>query len=185
MVWGEVYAPGFPDSQGDFMTEDTIREMAYKFMKAQNLDSVDINHSRDKSGSYIVESFIAREGDPDFIAGSWVVGVHVPNDQDWQLVKSGELNGFSLDGFGQRVETVLEFDMPEVLSGRTTKADDGHDHVFYVKFDQSGAFLGGVTDAGPDGHVHVISRGTCTDTTAGHSHRFSFIEGVLYAQSAN
>ena len=29
---GEVYAPGFPDSQGDYMTRETIREMAFEFM---------------------------------------------------------------------------------------------------------------------------------------------------------
>ena len=33
VVYGEVYAPGFPDSQGDFMTRETIREMAFEFMR--------------------------------------------------------------------------------------------------------------------------------------------------------
>jgi hypothetical protein len=33
VVWGEVYAPGFPDSQGDFMTAETVREMAWRFMR--------------------------------------------------------------------------------------------------------------------------------------------------------
>ena len=31
IVYGEVYAPEFPDSQGDYMSRETIREMAFEF----------------------------------------------------------------------------------------------------------------------------------------------------------
>lgn len=185
IVWGEVYAPGFPDSQGDFMTPETIRDMAYGFMQKGDLTAIDTNHSREKNGSYIVESFIAREDDPTFIPGSWVLGVRVPDNDTWDLVKSGELNGFSIDGFGVRVDTTIEIDMPETLTGKTDLAADGHDHLFYVKFDEDGNFLGGHTSSGPDGHVHLIKRGTCTEDQNGHNHRFSFVEGVLSAQAAN
>ena len=41
-----------------------------------------------------------------------------------------------------------------------------------------------MTGPGPDGHVHKILRGTATEETDGHSHRFSFVEGVLHAQVA-
>jgi hypothetical protein len=116
-----------------------------------------------------------------FIPGSWVLGVHVP-DNEWALVKSGELNGFSMDGFGVRVETVIELDLPEMVTGKCDPGPDGYVHTFYVKFDEEGNFIGGETDAGPDGHRHKILRGTCTEVTNGHSHRFSFVEGVLGAQ---
>ena len=182
IVWGEVYAPGFPDSQGDFMTEDTIREMSYGFMKKQALTAIDTNHSREENGSLIVESFIAREDDDLFIPGSWVIGVHVPADDVWAMVKSGELNGFSIDGHGVRVDTVLEIDMPDILSGVTDAGDDGHTHLYYVKFDDDGGFLGGETARASDGHFHLIKMGTCTEDADGHSHRFSFVEGVLNAQ---
>lgn len=184
IVWGEVYAPGFPDSQGDFMTEDTIREMSYGFMKKQALTAIDTNHSREENGSLIVESFIAREDDTLFIPGSWVIGVHVPEQEVWDMVKSGELNGFSIDGHGVRVDTVLEIDMPDTLAGKTEAGDDGHSHTFYVKFDEEGRFLGGETDRAADGHYHIIKMGTCTEVAGGHSHRFSFVEGVLDAQAA-
>jgi len=187
IVWGEVYAPGFPDSQGDFMTVETVRNMAYGFMKKSAMDMIDTDHSREKNGSYIVESFIAREDDPDFIPGSWVIGVHVPDGDTWALVKNGELNGFSIDGFGTRVATKLEIEMPEILTGRTTKFLD-HDHIFYVKYDSDGVFLGGETSPGPDGHIHRILRGTQTEEagdTEMHAHLFSFVEGVLNAQIAD
>lgn len=181
IVWGEVYAPGFPDSQGDFMTAETVRDMAYGFMRKSAMDAIDTDHSREKNGSFIVESFIARKDDPDFIPGSWVIGVHVPDQDTWSLVKNGELNGFSIDGFGTRVATKLEIEMPEILTGQTTMVNN-HDHIFYVKYDADGVFLGGETSAAPDGHKHRILRGTQTEEEDGHAHLFSFIEGVLNAQ---
>lgn len=184
IVFGEVYAPGFPDSQGDFMTAETIKDMAYRFMANGFLAKIDTQHNREENGSYIVESFIARDDDPDFITGSWVVGVKIPDGAVWGLVKSGELNGFSLDGYGVRVATTIEVDMPDTLKGETTETE-GHAHGFEVAFDEAGAFLGGFTTRAPDGHRHMIKRGTVTEDTNGHNHRFSFVEGILDAQVAD
>lgn len=182
LVFGEVFAPGFPDSQGDWMTEESIQKMAHEFLRQGRVNKIDVQHSQQESGCYVVESFIARKGDPDFIPGSWVLGVKVPNPELWALVKSGELNGFSLDGFGIRVDTVLELDIPDILEGETDFAQ-GHKHKFFAKFDSAGHFLGGQTGPGPDGHVHTISRGTITEEAKGHSHRFSFVEGILGVQA--
>jgi hypothetical protein len=184
VVFGEVYAPGFPDSQGDFMSPDEIKKMAYNFMRKGALSNIDTNHTQTPNGSYVVESFIARDDDPVFIPGSWVLGVKVPDQGVWQMVKSGELNGFSLDGFGVRTDSVFSVEMPELLKGETTEVSD-HSHVFTVKFDRAGNFLGGTTDPGRDGHVHKIARGTATERAGvpAHSHRFSFVEGVLNASS--
>ena len=33
IVWGEVYAPGFVDSQGDFMTPEEVKKACYNFMR--------------------------------------------------------------------------------------------------------------------------------------------------------
>ena len=178
IVFGEVYAPGFPDSQGDFMTPDEIKKMAYNFMRKGLTSNIDTNHSQQPNGSYIAESFIARDDDPVFIPGSWVIGVKVPDQVVWQMVKSGELNGFSLDGMGLRTPTTFEIEMPELLKGETDQVGN-HRHAFTVKFDGDGNFLGGQTAPGPDGHVHRIVRGTVTEPALGHTHRFSFVEGVL------
>lgn len=184
IVFAEVYAPNFPDSQGDFMSAEEIKKTAYDFMKKSALSNIDTNHSRDPNGSYVVESFIARKDDPVFIPGSWVIGVKVPDQQVWSMVKSGELNGFSLDGFGVRTEKPFEVEMPDALTGQTSH-DASHEHGFAVKFDGDGNFLGGSTNPGRDGHVHTIARGTVTEPAGwpSHSHRFSFVEGVLNAQA--
>ena len=184
LVYGEVYAPDVPDSHGDFMTAEAIQKMAHEFMRRGLVKNIDVQHSREESGSYVVESFIAREEDSIFIPGSWVIGVKIPDGAIWNLVKTGELNGFSLDGEGVRVSTTLEMSVPDIIEG-VTEASMGHSHKFFVKYDEVGNFLGGWTDNGPDGHSHMISKGTATETAMGHSHRFSYIEGVISARIAS
>ena len=178
VVFGEVYAPGFPDSQGDYMSADEIKKMAYNFMQKGLVGNIDHDHSQVPNGSYVAESFIARDDDPTFIPGSWVLGVKIPDEAVWHRVKSGDLNGFSLDGFGVRTDKPFVVEMPELLKGETDSVED-HTHSFVVKFDRKGNFMGGMTNPAEDGHVHRILRGTVTEPAQGHVHRFSFIEGVL------
>lgn len=181
LVYGEVYAPGIPDAHGDFMSAQTIQDMAHEFLRRGLVNNVDVDHNNELSGCYIVESFIAREGDGVFIPGSWVVGVKVPDDKLWKKIKTGELNGFSLEGSALRVDADDPIEYPNTLTGETDLAN-GHSHTFQVWFDDEGKFLGGETGPGPDGHVHRITRGTLTDKVNGHAHRFSFVEVLLDAQ---
>jgi len=177
LVWAEVYAPNIPDAHGHYMSAEAIQKMAYQFMQKGALTNIDVEHNCVPSGAYVVESFIARENDPDFIPGSWVLGVHVP-DNLWEQVKKGEINGFSFMGMGQLADTPVEMEVLDLIKGETTESD-GHTHEFMVRYDESGNFLGGVTTPGPDGHSHLIKGGTRTEVVNGHSHRFSFVEGVI------
>jgi hypothetical protein len=180
VVFGEVFAPGVIDSQGDCMTAEEIQKTAYLFMEKGRLSKIDTNHDLQANGSYVVENFIARDGDPTFIPGSWVVGVKVPDANVWAKIKKGELNGFSFDGVGFREPTTLQVEIPEKLSGLSDQVND-HAHQFVVKFDPAtGAFLGGETDE-VAGHSHKIVKGTLTEEVDGHTHRFSFVEGMLDA----
>jgi hypothetical protein len=186
LIWAEVYAPMVPDSQGDFMTAEGIEKIAYDFMKNGHLTRVDTNHDLEENGSVIVESFVARKDDPDFTMGSWVVGMYIPDVNVWKMVKDGRLNGYSMYGKGRRVERVIELEIPDsgVIKGTVQEHDDGadkHYHEYTVKFDAKGKFLGGETGPaiGGDGsHVHSVMKGTATEPTNGHNHRFSFLEGV-------
>ncbi|NOQ30235.1 MAG: hypothetical protein GQ570_03835 [Helicobacteraceae bacterium] len=176
IVYGEIYAPGVPDAHGDFMTEDTIIDMAHNFLANNRVEKIDVNHDHNQISAVVVESFIARKNDPDFIEGSWVTGVKV-NDQDtWNKIKKGELNGFSLDGKALGSMKEIEIEIPESVEGRTTKSEeDNHEHTFTVKFDEEGNFMGGGTDE-VNGHSHKITKGTVTESVEGHNHRFSFVE---------
>lgn len=178
MVFGEVYAPNRPDSVGDFMTAEEIRLMAYNFMKNLRQQYLDINHdNRAAEDVTIVESFIAREGDPMFIPGSWVVGVHVNNDKVWADIKAGKLNGFSIEASGHGKDVEVELNIPPVLSGDTDVVN-GHSHKFYVGYDQEGNFIGGKTSL-DSGHFHTIRAGTFTDSVDGHTHRFSAVDDIF------
>lgn len=178
IVFGELYAPNRPDADGEFMDEPGIKQMAYKFMKEQLLDKIDHMHTNEVlDGAHVVESFVARKGDPDFIEGAWVVGVHIPRDEDWAKVEKGEWNGFSIEALVRKEDMEVEIDIPPVIEGVTMKADDGHEHRFYVSYAEDGSFMGGKTDIA-NGHSHQIIRGTATQDAAGHSHRFSHLENL-------
>jgi hypothetical protein len=177
IVMGEVYAPMIPDAQGDFMTAEAIEKCAHNFMLKLRNTQVDVQHDNQPvEGVSVVESFIAREGDPDFIPGSWVVAVHVPDDALWLKIKNREINGFSMEARVYRQEAEILLEVPPVLSGVTSE-DAGHSHKFYVAYSQEGDFLGGKTEV-EDGHYHEIHLGTCTEEANGHKHTFSFVERI-------
>jgi hypothetical protein len=182
IVYGEVYVPYVPDSQGDFMTPDEIERVAHEFLKKGDTTAIDTEHNLTRSGSAVVESFVARSGDPDFTAGAWVLGVHIPDKDHWAKAERGEIGGFSMYGTGRRVQRVVEVDIPDdgVLFGKTADShgDGAHSHEYALDFDANGAFLGGETDE-VNGHSHVIRKGTVTEPGPdGHRHRFSFIENL-------
>ena len=104
IVFGEVYVPDRKDTDGNFMTAATIEKMAHDFMAHSRNTKISKGHDGNTDKGCVVESFIAREGDPDFIAGSWVVGVHVPDAKIWKSIEAGELTGFSIEGTGELIE---------------------------------------------------------------------------------
>lgn len=178
MVWAEVYAPNRPDTDGEWMSAETIEKMAYAFMRSQRTKKVDVQHDNGEyDGIDIIESFVARKGDPDFIEGSWVVGVHINNDDIWSQVEKGEINGFSVEALVTKRTGEVEVEIPPVVTGRTTKSED-HEHTFMVAYDDEGRFLGGKTDV-VDGHMHVIKNGTITEEAKGHMHRYSAVDDVV------
>lgn len=178
LIWAEVYAPDRPDSDGEYMTAKTIREMAHDFLRQGKTKQVDLQHNHEtKEGVEIVESFTAQKGDPNFIEDSWVVCIHIPDDELWAKVKDGEINGLSVEAAVLKVEREVEIEIPPIITGTTSKEDD-HIHRFTIEYNENGDFIGGVTDAGPDGHFHKITRGTATDPAQGHSHRFSAVDDI-------
>jgi hypothetical protein len=179
IAYAEVYAPNVPDSDGDFMTPVELRKTAHKFLMSKSTDHIDVNHDHNRSGAMVVESFIARKDDPDFIPESWVVGVFIPDPDLWQRVKSQELNGFSIEASVKSNKRKVNIPVPEFLTGETSEVE-GHSHRFKVEFDiKTGGFVGGRTLDDDTGHGHSIVRGTVTEKTEDHRHRFSFAELLL------
>lgn len=178
IVYSEVYAPMLPDSDNEFMDEAGVMEMAHNFMRSLRLKNCDVQHNNVcVDGACIVESFIARKGDPDFIAGAWVIGMHVPDARVWKQIENHEINGFSLEALVRQIPCVIEIEVPDVIEGTTMKSEDGHVHKFYVSYDDNGKFQGGYTDT-VDGHMHLIRGGSVTEKAANHAHRYSYLDAL-------
>ena len=179
IAYAEVYIPNSIDTHGDFMSVGTIEKMAHKFISTGKVQKIDLQHDKEDTGCVVVESFIVRNGDPDFpVPGSWVLAVKVTDDL-WPKIKSGELGGFSLGGLAKSKETELEIDLPAngLIKGATYEHDN-HTHQYYIYLDESGNVTKGHTDE-VNGHSHNISGGTTTDEAGGHSHRYSYLEELL------
>lgn len=177
LVFGEIYAPSTPDAQGEFMRADEIQKMAHNFVRDKKTDQVDVMHDNVVVKCNVVESFIARKGDPDFIEGAWVVCMHIPDDGLWNQIKKGEINGFSMEALVTRHDQQCDIEMPPVVQGMTSKGDDGHEHTFFVSYADDGTFRGGTTNM-VNGHSHRILAGTHTEKKDNHSHRFSSVDDV-------
>jgi hypothetical protein len=183
IAWGEVYVPNVPDTEGDFMSPIEVRKMAYHFMAKSQMRASDTQHDNRPNGSIVVESFIVREGDQDFIEGAWVVGMHVADPELWAKVKKGEINGFSLQAEVNFKKSKLTMLIPSAVAGVTGESS-GHAHRFSVALDDEGQLLGGSTDF-MDGHFHVIKRSTVTEPAGddGHKHRYAVVKGLTDAQT--
>ncbi|KVR21716.1 hypothetical protein WK13_34830 [Burkholderia ubonensis] len=182
IIFSTVYAPNRPDSDGEFMVAEEIEAMAHRFAKKGEMQCIDVFHDNKVTECAVVESFIARKGDPDFIEGAWVVGIHIPDADLWDMVKKGDINGISMEALVTRHEREVTLNIPPVVTGMTTKSEtceDDHEHKFYVAYDDEGKFLGGRTDV-VNGHLHAIVAGTITEEsgTDKHRHRFSAVDSI-------
>lgn len=187
IVWGEVYIPDIPDTQDEFMTAPEIEKMAHKFlMDGLAVGAIDVQHDGDIRECYVVESFIARKNDPEFIEGAWVAAVKILDDDLWNDVKSGKLNGFSMQASVFVTDRIVTLEIPSEVEGLTQIASDGddHRHHYIVRFDSEGDFAGGISNV-VNGHKHVIRRRSITEMSVdpvnkeladGHFHRYTLID---------
>lgn len=99
IVYGEVLAPDAVDAQGDRVRAGEIEDAAHRFLARGGV--VGAMHAPAPGVGRVVESFVARENDPDFTPGAWVLGVQL-SEQAWQSVRSGAWTGFSIGGRATR-----------------------------------------------------------------------------------
>lgn len=93
------------DGKDEFYVQFTpkdIEMMANKFMKEKKLNDVNVDHNTNVDGIYLIESFILNERHnyPEFkdvALGSWIVSYKVENQEVWEAIKDGKLNGFSVE----------------------------------------------------------------------------------------
>lgn len=106
IVTGVVYEPDVLDAHDEFMTEAEIEKSAHLFMK--EFRNVDKQHDFTSGYGEVIESWVAKSdmklGDEDIKKGTWLMSVHVTDDDTWEGIQKGEITGFSMGGVGERVE---------------------------------------------------------------------------------
>ena len=85
-------------------SKDTIDKMMQKFMKEQRLFDISLDHNQDVRDCYLIESFIINKERGicpneflDVEDGSWIISVKIENQDVWDKICSGEVNGFSIE----------------------------------------------------------------------------------------
>lgn len=103
IVYGEVYVPNEKDTQGQWATAEEIEKMAHRFMENLRLTRIDKQHNSEPDEGIVVESFIARPGDPDFTPGAWVLGTKILKEETWQAILKGKITGYSIAGVAELI----------------------------------------------------------------------------------
>lgn len=173
IVTGQVYAPDTIDAHGHFMDAEEVRQVAHQFLSDGLLTSIDVQHDNMPVDATIVESFIARKGDPDFEEGSWVASTKINDPVVWQMVKNGQLNGYSFEILTYREDMKVDIEFNSWYYGFTAPdLGDKHDHPFIVRLDNKGEIIWGQTGPGSDGSPgHIIKNSNITEAATGHTHR--------------
>lgn len=176
VVFAEVLLPDVVNTFGDIYTREAIVEFAHEF--ARRGYGIDIEHDNenvDGTKCYVVESFIVREGDPDFVVGSWVVGMKIIDDDLWGQILAGEINGYSYEALVHMLPVVFTAQSETQVVGVTEPhPDDGHTHDYLVLVDEFNVPISGGTSE-TDGHSHRILFHTTTEVENGHNHRYQVI----------
>ncbi|MGE1215399.1 hypothetical protein COI60_07400 [Bacillus toyonensis] len=126
LVTGIVYEPDVEDSHGDIMTAEEIEKAAYTFM--ENYQHIDKQHDEIAGKGTVVENWIAKSdmtvGEQEVQAGTWLMTVRVDDADTWEEIKKGEVTGFSMGGFGERVEIAKTDDFTHEDKGLIRKMLD-------------------------------------------------------------
>ena len=117
------------DSNGEYyvvFSADTIKQIAQKFFKKGYQANVNLMHDSGKvlEGLTMFESWITDEkrgilpmkGFSDVPDGSWFGSFKVDNAEVWQMIKEGQVKGFSVEGvFNYRKTGLKEMQMWEQI----------------------------------------------------------------------
>lgn len=92
-----------------YFSEDTVRQIAEKAIKEKLIDVVNLEHNPDMPVKAHMTSSWIKESDDDKSKmygmnvpnGTWLAEYKIEDDNVWQMIKDGVINGFSIEGFFQ------------------------------------------------------------------------------------
>ena len=128
---GVALIPDFPiyrrDEQGEYyitFSAEAIRKAAIDFYRKLNVNNADVEHNHNiEDGITYFQSMIVDKKNgicptafKDLPDGTWIVGCKIDNDEVLNAVKSGEVKGFSIDGYFHAEEPEKQEENPEEKS---------------------------------------------------------------------
>lgn len=97
-------------------SKEQISKIVERFFRKGLTGSVNVEHSKDVDGCYLIESYFAKEDNAFGVdAGSWICSYKVDNADVWKGVKDGTFKGFSIEGY---------FDYSNVACAKQTNEDE-------------------------------------------------------------
>lgn len=90
-----------------YFSAATIREAAYRWIKENKSHCFNIDHNTDIHSVSVIESWIVEDpmqdksaflGFTDIPTGTWFISCKIDDPELWAMIKSGEFNGFSVEG---------------------------------------------------------------------------------------
>ena len=103
-----------------YFSKETVKLASELFLKSNRTNEHTLEHQEKVDGVSVVESWLVEDPEMDkskhygmtMTEGTWMVRVHVGNEDMWKSVKDGEIRGFSIEGYFvdsvQEMSTKLE-----------------------------------------------------------------------------
>ena len=141
IAYAPAMVPDELDKEGDLVPEPVVRNTAHNFIKDKRVEEADMEHETPKQSSEainkrgtIVESWILKEDQEyelvdgttqTYQKGVWMVGIQY-NDDVWNKIKSGEINGYSIHGSPTVVKNTTRYINKE---NNNTNMGDKQDNI--------------------------------------------------------
>lgn len=175
IVSGVIAEPFVLDTVSDFFSRAGIIKMYSDFITQELQENIDKEHNNILTGSEMIRTYIALNNDPDdYPEGAWIGECKIKSEADWDAVKRGEINGFSVEITTTQVGVTVAAERMLKAEGTTEMSLDtvlpAHTHTITITFDALGKVIKSETDS-ILGHTHTVTKCTATDFTLGHSHR--------------
>lgn len=90
-----------------FFSEATVEQASQMYLKSGNQSNSTLHHKTKLADMSLVESWIITNPEMDkskaygfdLPKGTWMVSMKADNDEVWNKAKSGEIKGFSIEGY--------------------------------------------------------------------------------------
>lgn len=192
------HIPRYDEFSGEeydvYFSESTVSKAAELFLKTNRANNHTFEHQSPVDGVSVVESWIVTNPKMDKSyhfgmeqpQGTWMVRVHVENDEMWKFVKENQVSGFSIEGyFLDKIEKMSDRPTNESFSRKIQRILTGRKFYAEITTDngqhfatESDKFEAGsqVYKIGPEGTPLEVENGQYL-TMAGT--KFEVFDGVV------